>query len=93
MLLHFFELREAFLNVLVELDLHLLGDRGQLGVHTVTDTIEALRGLLIHGLKFGLELLRGEKQGARHLAASIGQTVVLLFPALFQLLLDRGANV
>jgi hypothetical protein len=38
-LLNFFELRKALLNVLVELHLHRLGDRHQLPVHAI-----AIRG-------------------------------------------------
>ena len=55
-LLNFFELRESFLDVLIELLLHLLGDRHQLCVHAVADRFEALRGLLIQALKFALSV-------------------------------------
>ena len=53
-LLNFFEQRKAFFNVLIELHLHLLGDRHQLLVHAIANRVEALRGLLIQVLKFDL---------------------------------------
>src|SRR5208282_2315390 len=92
-LLHFFELRKSFLDVLIELDLHLLCNGHQLRVHAITNRVEALRRLLIQALKFAFELLRGEQKRTRHLAAAIAQTPVLLFPARGKLLLDRAANL
>ena len=92
-LLHFFELGEAFLNILVELQLHLISHRDKLLIHAIADGVEALRGLLIESLKFDLQLLRSEQQRACHLAASLGQSSRLLFPAGSQLLFERASNL
>src|ERR1700747_476222 len=80
-LLNFFELSKSFFNVLIELHLHLLGDRHQLLIHAITNRVEALRGLLIQALKFDLELLRGEQQRTGHLAAAVSKAPVLFFPS------------
>src|SRR6202453_1055530 len=53
-LLNFFELRKTFLDVLIELHLHLLRDRHQLRIHAIANRVEALRSLLIQALKFVL---------------------------------------
>src|SRR6266852_868442 len=50
------------LRSLIELHLHLLGDRHQLLVDAIANRVEALRGLLIQALKLDLELLRSEQQ-------------------------------
>src|ERR1700724_1137286 len=89
-LLNSFELRKAFFNVLIELHLHLLGDRHQLLVHAIANRVEALRGLLIQALKFDLELLRGEQQRTGHLAAAVAQAPVLFISSRSELLLNRA---
>src|ERR1700674_5896204 len=89
-LLNFFELSKSFFNVLIELHLHLLGDRHQLLVHAIANRVEALRGLLIQALKFDLKLLRSEEQRTGHLAAAVAQTPVLFVSSRGELLLNRA---
>src|SRR5260370_13401302 len=78
-LLNSFELRKALFNVLIELLLHLLGDRHQLLVHAIANRVEALRAPLIQALKFDLELLGSEEQRTGHLAAPVARTPLLSF--------------
>src|SRR6266853_2235627 len=78
-LLNFFELGKSFFYVLIELHLHLLGDRHQLLVDAIANRVEAMRGLLIQALKLDLELLRSEQQRTGHLAAAVAQAPVLFF--------------
>jgi len=92
-LLHLFELRKSFLDVLIQFLLHLIGDGHQLGIDAIANRFQALRRLLIQVLKFNLELLRGAQERACHLAAAVAQRTVLLFPARRQLLLDRAPNL
>jgi len=40
-LLNFFELRESFLDVLIEFHLHLFGDGHQLGIDAIANRVEA----------------------------------------------------
>ena len=63
MLLHFFKLRKSFLDVLIELGLHLLGDGHQLCIHTLANRFEALGGLLIQSVELGLEGRGGQGHG------------------------------
>ena len=53
MLLHFFKLRKSFLDVLIELGLHLLGDGHQLCIHALANRFEALGSLLIQSVELG----------------------------------------
>src|SRR6266446_10560172 len=92
-LLNFFELGKSFFYVLIELHLHLLGDRHQLLVDAIANRVETLRGLLIEALKFDLELLRSEQKRTGHLAAAIAQTPVLFFSSRGELPLDRTPNL
>ena len=54
MLLHFFKLREAFLNILIELQLNLVSHGRELLIHAFANRVETLRRLLIESLKFDL---------------------------------------
>ena len=54
MLLYLFELGKAFLNILIKLVLHLLGDFHKLGINPVANAVKALRRFLVQAVEFGL---------------------------------------
>ena len=77
-LLHFFELGKTFLDVLIELLLHLVGDGEQLGVHAIANRIEALRRFLIEVFEFDFELRSRQRQRSGQLGARLAQVMSLL---------------
>ena len=91
-LLHFFELGKTFLDVLIEFQLHLVGDGKQLGVHAVANRIQALRCFLVEIFKFNFELRRRQRQRSGQLGTRLAQIVSLLPPSAGQLGFDRIAD-
>ena len=51
MLLHLFELRKSFFDVLIELRLHLLGDSHEFGINPFANGFEALCDLLVQPIE------------------------------------------
>src|SRR5690349_13335696 len=72
------ELRKAFLQVLVELRLHLLGNGKQLGVDTLAYGLQTFGGLLVELRELGLERRSGQAEGIGQFRPGLAQLLTLL---------------
>jgi len=91
-LLHFFELRETFFDVLVEFFLHLVGDGEQPRIHAVPDGIQTLRGFLVQVVEFAFQLRSGKRERGSQLGAGVGKPFGLFLPPRLHLFLDCGTD-